>query len=345
MKFYKALLLLALLLQSTVFAAEKILNIYAWTGEVPDFVVREFEKETGIKINISTYDNNEIMYAKLRTTKNPGYDVIMPSSNFVDRMQRQGMLEKLDKSKLTNWNNLNPSFLHRNYDPNNEFSVPYIWGITGIFVNDKYFSPYTIKKWKDLWDKRFENQLMVLDDSKELFSIALLTLGHPVNDQNPEHIKEAYLLLKSLMKNIKVFSTSAVVAIIMDEDAKAGIAWNGDTMKARSENAHINFIIPEDGFIIWVDSFAVPKSAPHKNAAYLFLDFMMRPDIAKRIVLYTNYATANLAAQKILPPDISENPIIYPSKEVLSRGQFQTDLSDSTLALYEKYWESLKMGG
>lgn len=338
-------LILALTLTAPAFAQQQILNIYAYTGEVPDFIVRQFEKETGIKVNISTYENNEIMYAKLRATKNPGYDLVMPSSYFVDRMQRQGMLETLDKTKLTNWQNLNPSFLHPAYDTNTQYSIPYIWGITGIFLNDKYYPEASITKWSDLWDKKYFNQLMLLDDMREVFSMALLSLGYPANDKNPEHIKAAFLKLKELMQNVKVFSTETVVSIIIDEDANAGMAWNGDAFKAAQENKQVKFIFPAEGFVIWVDNFAIPKNAEHKEAAYQFINFILRAEVARDVALHTNFPTTNLAAQKLLPESIRNNPTVYPSQKVLSHGQFQTDLGDDTLAIYEKYWEELKMSG
>src|SRR5262249_55601516 len=155
-------------------AAQKILNVYAWTGEVAESVVRNFEKETGIKVNFSTYENNEIMYAKIRASKNSGYDVVMPSSYFVDRMIRHDLLEKLDKSRLSNGNKLNPDCIKPAYDPKSESSVPNVWGITGIFVNNKYYSPLSIHQWSELWDKKFYDQLLLLDDTREVFSIALM---------------------------------------------------------------------------------------------------------------------------------------------------------------------------
>jgi spermidine/putrescine transport system substrate-binding protein len=333
------------LIPHLLFAADKIVNVYAWTGEIPDSVVREFELETGIKVNFSTYENNEIMYAKLRASKNAGYDVVMPSSYFVDRMYKQNMLTALDKTKLANWKNINPQFLNPTYDPKSEFSVPYIWGVTGIFVNTNYFAKASIKKWSDLWDARFYNQLMLLDDTRENFSMALMSLGYSANDSNPEHIKQAYLKLKQLMRNVKVFSTDTVVSILIDEDATVGMAWNGDTFKGLEDNAHIDFIYPEDGFVIWVDNFSIPKNAPHKDEAYAFINFILRPEIAKEVALATSFPITNLAGQRLLPDYIRNSPIAYPSKEVMKRGQFQTDLNDETLALYEKYWEELKMSG
>lgn len=345
MTLLQRLVAVCIFLPQFVFAADNVINIYAYTGEIPDFVVRQFEKESGIKVNLSTYENNEIMYAKLRANKNAGYDIVMPSSYFVDRMRRQNLLAKIDPSKLSELKNINPIFQRAAYDPGNHFSVPYIWGVTGIFYNKTDENNGKIQGWSDLWDARFYNQLLLLDDSREVFSMALLSLGYPANDKNPEHIKAAFLKLKELMKNVRVFSTETVVAIMIDEDASVGMAWNGDAFKASLENPNVTFVFPKEGFVIWVDNISIPASAPHKEAAYAFINFVLRPDIAKAIALYTHYPTTNLAAQKLLPAEIRNNPVVYPPKEILKRGQFQTDLSDDTLALYEKYWEELKMSG
>ncbi len=327
----------------SVYAEENIVNVYAWTGEIPDAVIRLFQKSTGIKVNLTTYENNEMMYAKLRATPESGYDVVMPSSYFVDRMHRLNMLEKLDKTKLPHWKNLNPHFLNSPFDPQSDYSVPHIWGITGIFLNQSYYPNHAITRWEDLWSNRFDDQLMLLDDAREVFSMALLTLGYSANDRSPEHIKAAYLKLKSLMPNVKVFASDTIISNIIDEDATIGMAWNGDANKASKDNKNITFIFPQEGFVIWVDNFSIPQHAPHKNAAYAFIDFLIRANIAKEIALATGFPTANLAAQKLLPAHIRDNPTIYPPDKVMHRGQFQEDLDDKTLALYEKYWEELKM--
>lgn len=186
---------------------------------------------------------------------------------------------------------------------------------------------------------------MLIDDMREVFSIALISLGYSSNDTNPDHIRAAFLKLKELMPNIKVLSSDTLVSIMIDEDATAGMAWNGDTYKASSENPHIKFVFPTDGFVIWVDTLAIPANAPHKEEAYAFINFILRPAIGKDVALLTHFPTANAAAQKLLPADIRNNPIAYPPKEVLKRGQFQLDLPQDTLAIYEKYWEELKMSG
>lgn len=327
-----------------LFAADNVVNVFTWADEIPHFVIQQFEKETGIKVNYSTFDTNEVMFAKLRATKNTGYDLIEPSSYYIDRMRHYGLLEKLDKTKLPNFKNLDPFFLNQAYDPQSEYSVPFIWGITGIFLNRDYFSSKDVNKWSDLLDKKYANQLMFLDDSREVFSMALRMLSYSINDTNPEHIKQAYLKLKELMPNVRLFNTDAVASILIDEDATMGMAWNGDLFKANRENSKLSFVYPKDGFEIWVDNFAILKNAAHMENAYRFLNFLMRPDIAKAVSMNINYATTNLAAKKLLPSEIRNNSALYPSQDILRHGEFQTDMGEKALALYEKYWEQLKMG-
>lgn len=326
-------------------ASRKMVNVYMWPGVIPDAIVQQFEKETGIKVNISNFENNEIMYAKLHSTQNAGYDVINPSSYFVDRMRQEKMLEKLDKRLLPNLSNLDPTFLNPTYDPDSQYSVANIWGVTGIFVNKHYYSPQQLAHWKDLWDKQFDNQLMLLDDTREVFSMALISLGYPANDPNPDHIREAFIKLKALMKNVKVFSSDTTTSIMIDEDATVGMAWNGDAYKAWLENPAVQFVLPKEGFVVWVDTLCIPATAPHKDTAYAFINYMLRPDVAKAVAVNTHFPTPNAQAQKLLPASTRDNPTVYPPKEVMRRGQFQTNLSKETLALYEQYWDELKMSG
>jgi spermidine/putrescine transport system substrate-binding protein len=329
----------------SIFAADNVVNVYTWAGEIPHFVIAQFEKETGIKVNYSTFDSNEVMYAKLRAVHNTGYDIVEPSSYFVDRMRNQGILQQLDRSQLSNSQYLDPTFLNHAYDPKSDYSVPFIWGITGIFLNKDYYSQNDAPNWNSLLDKKYSNQLMFLDDSREVFSIALRMLGYSVNDSNPEHIKQAYQKLRSLMPNVKLFNSDAIISILIDEDATIGMAWNGDLYKASMENSKLQFVYPEDGFEIWVDNFVMLKTAPHQANAYKFLNFMMRPDIAKAVSMNIHYSTANLAAKNLMPAEIKNNPALYPTQAILSHGEFQTDVGDQAHMLFEKYWEQLKMGG
>jgi spermidine/putrescine transport system substrate-binding protein len=325
-------------------ANQNSLNLYTFANELPVSVVQQFEKETGIKVNFTTYDGNETMYAKLKASNDAGYDIVMPSSYYIDRMSAEGMLIKLDKTKLLHFNNLDPEFLHLPYDPNNDYALPYIWSVTGIYVNKKYFDPNSIHSWKDFWQKKFYNKISFLDDPREVFSMSLMSLGYSANNEDPQHITQAYIHLKNLLPNIKLFNNDAIPSIFIDEDVTIGMAWNGNIYRAHLENPNLVFIYPDDGFVIWVDNFAIPKNAPHLANAYKFLNFILRPEQAKQATIQYGYGTANLAARNLLPKEIRENTVIFPTAEILKRGQFQKNVNDKALALYAKYWELLKIG-
>ncbi|KTD20398.1 spermidine/putrescine transport system substrate-binding protein [Legionella lansingensis] len=338
----RLLFLLILLLASHLLYAQRVVNVYAWGGEIPKKVIQQFEHQTGITVNFSTYDSNETMYAKLKASSKSIYDVILPSAYFVERMRKQGMLSALDHNQLSNIGNIENRFTHNDYDPGNRYSVPIIWGATGIFYNQVLITNPP-KAWRDLWQKRWRKQLMLLDDSREVFAIALMSLGFDPNDANPEHIAAAYNHLLQLVPNIKLFASDSIQAIMIDEDAIAGTAWNGDAFKAQAENNKIKFNYPKEGFVIWVDCLAIPKNPPHPKEAYEFINFILRPDVGAKITLTEGHAITNLKSRALLPELISKNPIVYPSDEVLKHGYFQRDVGEETLALYNKYWQQLKL--
>lgn len=333
---------LVLILCSTSLFANRVLNVYIWGGEIPKEVLQDFEHETGIKINYSTYDNNETMYAKLKASGKSIYDIILPSAYFVERMRKYGMLSKLDHKRLPNLVNLDEHFFNNEYDPANQFSIPIIWGTTGIFYN-KAFVKDPPQTWQDLWKSNWHGQLMMLDDSREIFSITLMSLGYSPNDSNPEHIAAAYNRMLQLIPNIKLFASDSIQAIMIDEDAIAGLAWNSDAFKAQTENKQINFSYPKDGFVIWVDCLAIPINPPHPKEAYEFINYMLKPETSMKVALLEGLAITNKAGRALLPKSLNENPIVYPSAETLKSSYLQRDLSAETLALYNKYWQQFKL--
>jgi spermidine/putrescine transport system substrate-binding protein len=322
---------------------ENSLNLYAWSNYVPNKVLRQFTKETGIKINLSEYDSNETMFVKLKASKQAGYDVVIPSNYFVARMIKQGMLYPLNKDLLPNLKNINPALLGRGYDPQNRYSVPYLWGASGIVVNSKYIDPNKVRSWKDFWQPQYKDQLMMLSDLRDIFGMALMVLGYSADDKDPEHVRLAYLKLKELLPNVKLFNSDAEQTIYIDEDAVIGMGWNGDIRLTRQENPDVKFIYPEEGSIVWIDSLVIAKNAPHPENAHKFINFLMRPDIAKTISTSVGYASSNLEAVKLLPEEMRRDTTINPSQEVLARTQMQNDL-DAVMPIYEKYWEMLRIG-
>ncbi len=331
-------------LAMSAFASDNILNVYNWSDYMPSAVIDQFQKETGIKVNYSEYDSNETMYAKLKTEPTPSYDIIVPSDYFVDKMRKQDMLQKIDKSQLPNFKNLNPALLNRPYDPNNNYSIPYLWGTVGIVVNKLFFKPDSITNWNDLWQPQYDNKLLMLDDMRMVFSIALISLGYSINDTNPDHIKQAYEKLQKLMPNIKLFNSDSADNLYIDEDVAIGINYSGDTYRDSLENPDLVYIYPKEGFTVWIDSMAIPKGAPHLANAYKFINFLLRPDIAKEIAISQQYSSPNLVAEKMMPESRKKNPILNPSAETLKRAESSLDLGDAD-AIYAKYWEMLKIGG
>lgn len=322
------------------YSSQKILNIFAWGGEIPQNLIDEFERTEKIKVNFSSFESNETLLAKLDSSND--YDVILPSSNIVDRLRKEGKLQILPKSKIPHLTNINPVFSGRNYDPESNYSVPFIWGATGLFINHNSSLP-TPKKWNDLWQDEYKGKLLLLDDPREVFSIALISLGYSINDRSPLHIKQAYEKLKLLLPNIKLFSTNTVKSVVLDEDAKVGMIWNGDFFKVSQELTGIDFIYPKEGFLIWVDCFAVLKQASHKNSAYKFINFMLKSESGSKASVSSGFATANQSAYQQLPTKLKHSPLIYPSKEVAKRGETLTYIGNKANTNIIKYWQKLKL--
>lgn len=325
------------------FADDNVVNVYVWSQELTPKIVEQFQKDTGIKVNYSTFDSNEVLYAKMKASKQAQYDVVEPSSYYITRMAREKMIEKLDKTKLSNYKNLNPAFTHPDYDPTGEYNIPWVWGLTGIFVNRQYYPHDKIEKWTDLWSPKYRDSLLLLDDPREVFNIGLMTLGYNPNNNNLQQLQAAYKNLVALLPNIRLYNSSSVPSILIDEDATIGMAWNADAYKASVQNPNIEFIYPKDRFVIWVDAFVVPTNAPHRENAYKFLNYILQAKIAALQVKETYYPTANLAAMAELPPELAHNKVIFPSQEVLNKGYFQTDIDDNALDAISRYWQLLKL--
>jgi spermidine/putrescine transport system substrate-binding protein len=326
----------------SIFAKENILNVYNWANYMPDDVIAQFEKETGVHVNYSTYDGNDTLYAKLKAAPNAGYDLVVPSSYFVNRMRDQGMLQKIDQTKISNFKNLNKALLGKAFDPHNEYSIPYFWGTTAIVVNKSYIDPQKVTRWADLWRPEYRNRLLILDDTHDVFSMALIALGYPASDDNLSHIQAAFLKLKSLLPNIKLFNSDAAKVNYIDEDAVIGMGYSGDTYQAWLENPNLVYIYPQEGFVIWVDCMAIPANAPHLANAYKFINFILRPDIAAKLSIEMGYASPNQAALAFMPEKMRTNSIIYPDAQTLKRAQFESDPGNVD-QVYEKYMEVLKI--
>ncbi len=283
------------------------------------------------------------MYARLKTLgKNGGYDVIAPSNYFVSKMRKENMLMPLDHSKLPVLNELDPNLLNKPYDPNNQYSLPQILGAPGIAYNRDAVDSSKITSWGDLWSAEYKDQLQLLDDAREIFNIALLKLGEDPNTTNPEIIKKAYEELLKLRPNVLAFSSDNPANAFVAGEVDLGMLWNGSAYIARKDGAPIDLLWPKEGPVLWVDTLAIPSTSKNPDGAHKLINYLLSAEVAKELALEIGYPTPNLAAQKLLPPEMVNDTSLYPPVEVLQKSYWQDDVGDAAI-IYENYYQQLKV--
>ncbi len=281
------------------------------------------------------------MYAKLKT-QGAGYYLVVPSTYFVSKMRKEGMLQEIDHSKLSHFKDLDPNYLNKPFDPGNKFSIPYIWGATGIGIKTDMLDKKSLKNWGDLWDAKWAGQLMLMDDAREVFHIALSKLGYSPNTTNPKEIKAAYRELKKLMPNGLVFNSDFPANPYLAGEVSLGMLWNGSAYMARQEGAPIQIIWPEKGTIFWMDSISIPAGAKNIEAAHKMIDFLLRPENAAKIALEIGYPTPVKTAHDLLPKEFANDPSIYPPQSVIDNGEWQDEVGEASV-LYDEYFQKLKV--
>ena len=321
-----------------------VVYFYNWSEYIPSGLLEEFTQETGIKVIYSTYESNETMYAKLKTlNKENAYDLVVPSTYYVDKMRKEGMLQKIDKSQLPNYKNLDPALLNKPFDPNNDYSIPYIWGATGIGVNTDAIDPKTVTSWADLWKPEYAGSLLMMDDAREFFHVALRKLGYSANTTDPKQIEEAYHELQKLMPNVLTFNSDFPANPYIAGEVNLGMLWNGSAYMARQEGTPLQIVWPKEGAIFWMDSLAIPADARNKEGALKLINFLMRPDVAAKVAKEIGYPTPVKAAQPLLPKEMVEDKTIYPDEKTIMAGEWQSDVGSAN-ELYETYFQKLKAG-
>nr|WP_314263993.1 spermidine/putrescine ABC transporter substrate-binding protein PotD [uncultured Moellerella sp.] len=333
--------LMAASINSATAADNNILYFYNWTEYVPPGLLEQFTKETGIKVIYSTYESNESMYTKLKTYKEGAYDLVVPSTYFIAKMSKEGMLQKIDKNKLSHFDNLDPNLLSKEFDPHNDYSIPYIWGATNIGINNEVIDPASVTSWADLWDGKYKNSLLLTDDAREVFQMALLKLGYSGNTQDPKQIEKAYFELQKLMPNVLAFNSDNPANPFMEGEIDIGMIWNGSAYVARQSGAAIETIWPKEGGIFWMDSLAIPANAKNVEGAHKMIEFLLRPEIAAQVAETVGYPTPNLKAKQLLPKALQEDQSLYPDASVIEAGEWQNDVGEANI-LYESYFQKLK---
>lgn len=338
-----ALTLLCLALATQALASSKVLYVYNWSEYMPDSVLEEFARETGVKVIMSTYDSNEALYAKIRMVDARGYDLIVPSTDFVSRMAREGLLLPLDKTRLTNLGNLDPKLLNQAFDPGNTYSLPYMWGSTAIAVNAKDPAAAAVTSFADLWKPELKGRILLPNDMRGVLAMGLKRLGYSLNETDPARVAEACELLGPLMASVRVFDSDSPKQALLNNEVTAAVLWNGEAYIASGENPDITYVYPTEGFSLWVDNLCIPKNAANVENAHLFIDYLLRPEVAAFICLEMGYSSPNLAAQALLPEDVRLSPIVYPAEGDMARGEFEVDLG-TAVKTHEECWMRLKTG-
>jgi spermidine/putrescine transport system substrate-binding protein len=315
--------------------------VYNWSEYIPQDVLDAFSTETGIKVVYSTFESNEAMYAKVKLLRGKSYDVVVPSGYFVDLLRRDNLVRPVDHAKLTNLANLDPRLLNQEYDPGNKYSIPYMWGAVGLAYNSKYVPEGSVTRWADLLKPEFEGKIILTDDLRDAFGIALRAGGHSINSRDPGEIKEAFGFLSQLKKSVRVFDVTAIKQALISEEVWLGPIWNGDYLVASEENPSLRYVFPSEGAVLWTDSFVIPIGAENVDNAHVFINYMLRPEVAARCVEEYKYSTPNLKALPLLPENLRNNPILVPGPAQLKNAEFTTGIGDA-LGLYEKYWEQVK---
>ncbi len=318
---------------------EKQLNLYIWSAYIDAGTIKKFEQEMGIRVRFDTYDSNEALLEKMQSGVSD-YDVIVPSDYMVRILNHQGLLETLDQSRLPNLKNLSPRFRNLPYDPNNQHSLPFLWGTTGIGYNKtKVTDP--VDSWAILWNPKYKDRILMLDDLRETFGTVLKWKGHSINSIDPAELAEAKQLLIQQKPLVKTYSSSNFDEILLSGDVWLAHGWSGQLAKAKDQNPDLAYVVPKEGSTIWVDNSAIPKSARHKEEAYAFLNWCMKPEVAAEITNSSGYPSPNEAAKQFIKPEILNDPARYPDETTLANCEFLEDLGETT-TLLDRYWTEIK---
>lgn len=317
--------------------------VYNWSEYIPPDVIQDFTRETGIKVIYSTFESNEAMYAKVKLMGGQGYDIVVPSNYYLELMRQEKMLSEIDHDKIPNLKNLDPKFLNAPYDPGSQYSIPYMWGITGLAYNSKFVESGELLRWADLTNPKFKGNIILSDDLRDTFSIGLKATGSSANSTHQAEIEKAFAWLCKLKPSVRVFDVTATKQALISEEVWVGPIWNGDFLVAQQENEDLRFVFPEEGAFLWVDSFVILNGAPNKENAHIFINYMLRPEVAKRCIEEFMYSSPNLAGLNLLDEELRNNPVLVPNEDVMSNAEWQGSVG-SFLKIYEKYWEMLKTG-
>lgn len=317
------------------------INVYNWGDYIDKDVIKDFEKEYNIKVNYSMFATNEDLYVKLKQGGS-SYDVIFPSDYMIERMIREDMLAKLDKNNISNLNNIDDKFFNLDFDPTNEYSVPYMWGTVGIIYN-KTMVDDVVDSWDILWNEKYKEQIIMLNSQRDTLAVALLKLDYSMNTRDVNQLEEAKQELIKQKPLVYAYQGDEVKDAMVGGDAALAVVWSGDAVAMIRNNPDLEYVIPKEGTNLWFDSMVIPNTAKNKEGAEAFINFMCRPDIAARNTDYIGYSTPIPKAMEMLPDDIKDSKVAYPSEEKIKNTEIFKDPMD-IIQEYDRIWTEIMSG-
>ena len=315
---------------------EKELRIYNWSDYIAETTVADFEKEFNIKVIYDTFESNEELVAKLQAGAS-GYDLVVPSGYAVQVMLALSLLQKIRPKHVPNLGNIAPNFRKAAYDPTDEYTLPWQWGITGIaYRKDKVAAPPD--SWGVFLDKQYAGKMTMMDDMRDAIGAFLKLRGKSINSKDPAELAAAKTDLIAAKANLQSFISAPVKGQLVAGDVWIAQLWNGDTAQAKVEQSAIDWVLPKEGSNLWCDSLCIPKTAPHPRAAHAFMDYVLRPEVGAAISDFTGYGSPNTAATAKM-----KTPVPYPTDDQMKQLEFALDLGEANAA-WDQAWTEAKAG-
>lgn len=312
-----------------------VLRVYNWGDYIDESVNEEFEERYGVKVQYETFQTNEDMYIKVKAGGNQ-YDVLIPSDYMIKKLINEDLLEKINYDNIPNYQYIDEKFKNVDFDPNNEYSVPYMWGTVGILYN-KNMVDDPVDSWDILWNEKYEKQIFMLNSSRDSIGVALKKLGYSLNTKNPEEINAARDLLIEQKPLVLSYVNDEVKDKMIGEEAAMAVVWSGDAVYCMSENENLAYAVPKEGSNWWIDSMVIPKSTTNKELAEQYINFLCEKEIALKNTEYIGYSTPHTGAFEALDEETKNDETAYPAQEVIDNCEVFVDLSE-VVKLYDTAW-------
>lgn len=325
------------------------INVYNWGEYISDGsegtldVNKQFEQETGIKVNYTTYDSNENMYNKIKGG-GASYDIVIPSDYMIERLINEDLLEKINFDNIPNYKNVMSKYKNLYYDPNNEYSVPYNVGMVGLVYNTKMVDE-TPDSWEIMWDEKYKGQILMFNNSRDAFGIAQFLLGIDVNTTDTLDWDAAFEKLKKQKPLVQSYVMDDVFNKMEGGEAAIAAYYAGDCISMADNNPDLDFVYPKEGTNIFVDSICIPKSCQNKEAAEVYINFLLRGDIALANAEFICYATPNQAVLDNEEYSLRDNKMLYPDEDDAPPTEYFHNLDADTLELMTSLWDYVKIEG